>query len=350
MAGSTGAQVRFVEEQYPKSSERLSQLEAERDAKTTEFERKVEEITGRWEGKLLEHTQATGLQLIEFEGKTRVLVDGSAASKVLTVRRERLAALQKSALDTQADQARLASELQEKKVRLEAARRQLGGLSPELTLRKAVVDDSLLKTLTNGKDVDWQKLQDRSLLTQEPNPVYRDLSRVVLDLEIDVQSLGTRSQQLQEEAAKLAEEHRAAELALRADEAKHDQLVQERTLGLQQLKERRKSELDQLSRQRQSESDRHFRESTNVLSVFHRRVDQERALNEALGKNYNQAVLARSQQNVEDVRLAAMAVPVDRPLPRGAVMISLLAAATGGLAGLLVGLARDAARAGLTKG
>ncbi|MGZ7227024.1 hypothetical protein ACXWO0_11205, partial [Streptococcus pyogenes] len=70
---------------------------------------------------------------------------------------------------------------------MEAARQQLSQTSAHVTLRKSITDEALWKSLIagEGKDLDWKLLQEKSLLTQEINPVYNDLSSRVSQLEVE---------------------------------------------------------------------------------------------------------------------------------------------------------------------
>ena len=79
------------------------------------------------------------------------------------------------------------------------------------------------------------------------------------------------------------------------------------------------------------------------VAQLSRDVDHEQELYAELAKAYNQAVLAKAQENVEDVRLGAPAVPPETPKPRGGATKALVAAILGGMLGLFIALVREAA-------
>ena len=77
------------------------------------------------------------------------------------------------------------------------------------------------------------------------------------------------------------------------------------------------------------------------LARLNREIQQLRNLNKQLGEDYGQAVLARAQDEVDVVHLAAAAVPVDRPMGRLIVPKSLTAGLLGAFLGLLVAIVRE---------
>jgi len=104
----------------------------------------------------------------------------------------------------------------------------------------------------------------------------------------------------------------------------------------------RNIQLEILTRQSKQELDALARERDNRLAQLDRDVGRLKGLHDDLAKNYNQATLAKAQQEVEDVRLGAAAVPADLPAPRGLAVKSLLALVVGGMIGLFAAVISDA--------
>jgi uncharacterized protein involved in exopolysaccharide biosynthesis len=114
-----------------------------------------------------------------------------------------------------------------------------------------------------------------------------------------------------------------------------------RDAGVEQLKEQRANELVRLNRERRRELESFEREMDTRLAQLDRDIVQQRDLFNQLAKNYNQAILAKGQQDVEDVRLGAIAVPPETPLARRGVSKALLASFLGVLFGAGIALVRE---------
>lgn len=83
------------------------------------------------------------------------------------------------------------------------------------------------------------------------------------------------------------------------------------------------------------------RERDIVLRQLTRNILQLKALEEELRADHNQAVLAKAQEEIEAVHLAARAVPVDEPESRLVLPKSLGAALIGALVGLVIAIGRE---------
>jgi capsular polysaccharide biosynthesis protein len=342
MAGSTSAHVKFVDEEYPKSRERLVRLETARLAEAAGFSQRLDEKTRTWDEKILLQKNETNRLLADYEVLTNAMVEEFVGSASLTIRRRQMKVLRDAYDDIQVEQTRVNSQLQQKNMQIEAARQQLSQMTAYVTLRKSVTDEALWKTLISGdgKDLDWKLLQEKSLVTQELNPVYNDLASRMSQMQVDEKSMFPRAKQLEEELVRLSGQISRLDVELRADDGKLDKLNHERSTGLEQLRDKQANLLADLVRQQQRDLEDLKRERDLSLAQLDRGIGQERDLNTELAKNFNQAILAKAQQSAEDVRLGAPAVPMNRPLPRNLVLFSLLAAA----GGLLVGLGFAARR------
>ena len=239
--------------------------------------------------------------------------------------------MRKAYSDLQDEQARVSADLQQKQLQADAARKQLAVTPQFLTLQKAITDEALWAAMAASKDdkPDWKKLQDRSLATQEINPVYTRLADRLSQVEIEVNALVPRAAKLAQDLATMSEAIKEKDTPLRLDEAGLEKLKREREAGLDRIKEDRGNELEALMRQQQLELDGIKRAWDAKVGQLDRDVNHERDLFTELAKNYNQALLAKAQQDVEDIRLGAAAVPPDSPQARGTVTKALLAIVLG---------------------
>jgi len=347
MAGSTGSQVKFVEEEYPKSQARLKQLEEEQLAVAKDFRRQLDELVKTWGAKILAFKNETSRLTSQQQSETKLLTEEFMGSNNISTRRGQLQAFRKAYFELQVAQAQVNSQLQEKTILLEASRKHLSQVSAYISLRKAITDEALWRSLigAEGKELDWKQLQDRSLVSQELNPVYKELSGRVAQLEVDERALAPRYKQLEEELARISASIKSLDVSLRTDEAKLEKLTREREAGLEQLQDLRTTELEDLTRDRQRYVDALASEKDTRLAQIDRSVTQEKELNAVLSKNYNQALLAKAQQALEDVRLGAPAVKVDRSMSRGVVPAALVGAMLGTVLGIAYAFVKNALQA-----
>jgi len=322
MAGTTSASVQFIDAQYPQAPDLLAQLENERLQTANEFQKRYDEASTRWDKEILALKNETQDLVAAYQAETTRLVGEFSNQRALDVRKAEQEAQQKPAGALQNEQARVNSLLQEKFRQLVAVRQQLAQTSPYLILEKAITDDALWESLALQK---LESLQGRSLHTQEVNPIYTELSSRLSQIELEISALSPRSSQLVQEFA-----------------ADLEKLQREREAGLSKLKEQRNTELATLEREKKQELDTIARERDTRLAQSDRNITQQKALYDELAKNYNQATLAKAQQEMEDVRLGAAAVPSDRPAPRGLAIKSLLALVVGGMIGLFAAVISDA--------
>lgn len=350
MAGSTSSTVQFIESQYPVARTRLLELEGRRLNAANEFHARLDEVAVRWERRLTAFKSDSVELVASYAAETRRLNDKLAAERSLELRRSQLESLRTAYAALQQEQARVSALLSQKQLELEAMRKQVERTPQSLTLQKAITDDALWHAATDqtGHAADWQSLQSRTLQTQELNPVYTGLALRLSQVETEVNALIPRAEQLSRELDDIAGRIKSLETALRVDEADLERLKREREAGQTNLQAARESELSVLQRGREQELESIKRERDTRLLQMDRDIEVERGLFSNLAKNYNEGLLAKAEQDVEDVRLAAAAVAPDRPLRRGTAVKTAVAAALGALLGLLVALLREVgARAGI---
>ena len=343
MAGSTSSTVKFIDSEYPKARDDLAKLEDTRVTEANALQRRRDDVATSWDDKISAFKNGTTQLVSNDQVETRRLIETFQSAHNLDSKEAQLKALRKAYADLQDEQARVASQLQLKQLQLEAARRQLAATPPLVTLQKAMTDDAMWRSVAGGKEEtpDWKALQQRSLVTQEVNPVYTSLSAKTAEIEMDVNAMTPRAAGLTKDLDRISSEMKSLETNLRGEEASLEKLQREREAGLAQLQEQRANALATLQRDRQGELDGLKLEADARLAQLDRDITQKRQLFDRLAANYTQALLAKGQQDVEDVSLAAPAVPPQVPEPRGLATKGLLAAMIGGLLGLGAALVRE---------
>ena len=348
MAGSTSSTVQFIDDQYPKVRAELATLEDERVTANDTYQKRSDSAADQWDRTIGAFKNASSDLLAAYQAETRRRIEEFASGRNLDTRNVQLAALRKAYSDLQDEQARVSADLQQKQLQADAARKQLAVTPQFLTLQKAITDEALWAAMAASKDdkPDWKKLQDRSLATQEINPVYTRLADRLSQVEIEVNALVPRAAKLAQDLATMSEAIKEKDTPLRLDEAGLEKLKREREAGLDRIKEDRGNELEALMRQQQLELDGIKRAWDAKVGQLDRDVNHERDLFTELAKNYNQALLAKAQQDVEDIRLGAAAVPPDSPQARGTVVKVLLAMLLAAMAAVMIAIVREAAAAG----
>jgi capsular polysaccharide biosynthesis protein len=343
MAGSTASQVSIIEEQFIKSRDRLIKLEEERLQAARGYAQRLAVLTTSWDEKIVVLKAETTALLMNHQVETRLAMEELKAGTNLYALQKQVDAFQKVAFDLQSESASINSQLQQKRTQVEALRQQVAGINPVITLRKSIIDEALWRSLVTaeGKEPDWKMLQEKVLLTQDMNPVYRDLVVRLSQLELEGSALAPRSKQLSDELDSMRAIIKKLSIENGKEEAKLERLLLERKAGLDQLQDRRTMMLEDMKRQQLHEANALFAERDRQLAQLDRGIAQEKELHAELAKNYNQATLAKAQHSLEDVRLGSMAVPLDRSLPRGFLVNSGISLAMGFIIGLMISVIRE---------
>ncbi len=343
MSGTTSVTIQFVEDQYPKSKERRSKLETDLMEVKKTYHQRIDEETTALDQRIAQFKNET-LKLVaaeEIEGIRRA-GELKAGLKVVA-RRQKLQAFRNMLAGLQEEHARSKAILDQKKEEVEALRQGLAQTNAFLTLRKALTDESFWKTIVEGrgKEPDWKLLQDRSLLTQEVNPVHRELSLQLSHLEVETRTLTLRAAQLGELLPRMEEQLKEEDVALTNDEGKVDKLERENSVAVASLKETRTAKLANLERDRLRTLETLGLERDARLAPLEREILQEKELFGDLMKQYNQSLLVKAQQNVEEVRTASPAVPVERAQSKGTAIAVLIAMFLGSCVGFTIALVRS---------
>ena len=346
-AGTTSSGFQFVEQQYPVAKRDVEALEDARVTAANAFQRRADEASSRWDERLKAFKAETSDLIASQKAETRRLLESSAGELNIETREVQLTSLRTAYADLQNEQARVRGQLDQKTLELQALQRQIGETPQFLTLQKAITDDALWRVTgtEKGQPADWQTLQDRVLQTQEVNPVYTGLATRLSLLETEVNALTPRAAQLAERLTEMSTELQRLVRVVGNDRAVIEGLTREREAGLEKLNDDRATRLAELTRQRQQELDAIERERTSRLGQLDRDIAQQAALLSKLAEDFNEVLLAKAQQDVEDIRLGAAAVPPAQPQPRNSLLKSLLAATLAGLLALVAAMLRDAARA-----
>jgi len=343
VVGSTSSSVRFLEQQYPSAKAELERIENARVEAANKFQLRLDESATHWDEQLTEFKGETSDLVAAQQAETRRLLEESSSELNLETKEARLTSLRTAYGDLQSEQARVRAQLDSKGLELEALRGQVAGTPQFLTLQKAITDDALWQSTSGEKKnaPTWESLQGRSLQTQEVNPVFIDLASRLSRLETEVKALTPRAAQLAERLIEMSDQLQLLAREAGSGRAAIERLTREREAGLARLVDARTNQLNELTRQRERELGEIQRARDTRLSQLDREIDQQRDLFSSLAANYNQALLAKAQQDVEDVRLGASAVAPERPQPRGRVSKALFAAILGGIVGIGLALVRE---------
>jgi capsular polysaccharide biosynthesis protein len=308
LQAATAMDVALVEQQYPETRGQLEERERERRSVADEYRKRIQEMSADGKRDLATfNRQSLDLQN-DLITESRLML-----TRLLT---DALAGIRSSLVHLESDEA--AQIIEEKLHQIVSIRGEMAGLLPLLELEKAITDEALWHSLViqATEDTDLSELGLRSLVTQEVNPLYTELSLRVVDLEIELQQyVHLLPDQLPSLLMQLEKTQR------------------ERTSRLAKLRSERNLEASVMQRELNRELDALGREQSERLTQLQRPVDLFAALEEDLRRSYSQAVLAKAQVNVEGMRLAAKAVPIPTPLRRNAVPGVILAT----VAGLLLG-------------
>ena len=343
VAGSTSSAVQFVEQQYPSVRDNLAKAEEERADLADTLQKHYDDVSTGWDTRLAAFKGATVDLTAAFQSETDRILSEFRSEHSIDTRREQVKALRKAYGDLQDEQARVSSSLQDKQARLDGLKAALDKAPPYLTLKKAISDDALWQTVAKaGDNPDWKTLQARTLTSQEPNAVYQELSARVATIEADVNALAPRGAQLDQRLAALSRDMKALEVGLAVDESQVEKLKNTRAADLTRLQETRAAGLAALVRQRDQELDALKRGMDTRLGQADRDLTQQRALFGELSKSYNQVLLAKAQQDFEDVRLGAPAVPPAIYLPRRRLLKAAGAVFVGLLLGVGIAVVREA--------
>jgi capsular polysaccharide biosynthesis protein len=348
VAGTTSETVRFIETQYPVARQRSISIEEERLATANELHQRLDAAADRWDERLTDHRQNTEGLLADYRAATASLIEEFRSTNNLETRREQIRAVRATYSELQSEEGRIHAQLERKRLEHQAAKRQLEETPQFFELQKAMSDEALWQALAahDGRSgrggIDWSALQGRTLVTQELSPVFLVLAQRVSNLEMEVDALEPRREQLRANLSEMSEELAALEQELGGLDTDLEKLTLERQAGRSQLLDARLTGLKILERRARQEVEAIERERETRLAQLDRDIEQQSEFYTALAQSFNQAHLAEAQQDFEDVRLGAPAVPRAEPEGRGALIKSLISGVIGALLGLMAAVVRGA--------
>ncbi len=316
----------------------LTQLHIEEAAR---FAERIDEADNRWDrlqrekettwDRKIADLEAEAVDNLEaYQAETRSMIENYAAQW-----QDEVAANVEIAAAGE-EPGKLPQALHERLLQIVSLRTRLAQTARVLSLENSGSGDSLLKLallLDSGQEGGPSDWASQSLMTEEPNPVHSELVLRLSEVETGVEDLSTDEQQsLQRLIHGLEQRQQQRSAGL-------DKLIARQTLAVHEARRQKAFVLRELQRDRQRELDRLRRERDQRLAQLDLEIKFQRGAFEVLAENFNQARLARAEEEVRDVRVAAAAVPPDLPLPRNTVPKLIVALVVGGLAGLLLAFA-----------
>jgi uncharacterized protein involved in exopolysaccharide biosynthesis len=345
LAGSTLPTVEFIEQQYKEHDEHLKSLGEERastandyqerlDRLRGEWDLRIDEASGRWDRDLVDLKKSTEDGVASYQIDTRKVIESSAGARYGPPRRAAAVAPTDAPSSSPSG---AEPDLRAKIRQLVAGRVQLAQTPQFLLVEKAVNDDALWQamTLSQSSPFELQQLIGRSLVSQEVNPVHNDLALRVADLEQQIESAPTVDETVAALVASLEKLQRERSSGLA-------KLLADRGIGLDAKRREKVLGLAELQRQQDRAILSLQRERDLALDALDRQLFHAKAIFDDLAKNHNQAVLARAQQDLGDVRLGSPAEPPLQPASRHLVLRVGLAALMGALAGVVVAAVKSA--------
>ncbi len=342
VTGSTAATVGFVDSQYVEQRDALIADENELVEQEAERRRQEDTLAIDWLRRIGSYQAKASEELAAYRAETSELVQGYRGAKNLETRNSQLDAMRKALVGLQEEQSSVEAALQKVDLTLASLREQAETTPSSRSFQKAITDDALWAQL-EGEDgsIDWEKLEGLSLTSEERNPVFDEMMQRIAWASAEKAALKPRAAQLGTQIEQLLERMAAAESSLRGDQAGLTGLEETRAAGLERLDVEQITELEALEQQRDQVLELHRNATDNIVRQRTRSIEQRKTLFGELAKNYNEAVIAKAQADLEEVRLGARAVPSERPLPRQLALKAILAGIVGGLIGLLIALVND---------
>jgi len=328
--------IELIESQYAAERQRVEVLSEQKDAATQRYKASLDEVELTWRDRLDEAEKRWSRRLLELERESE----------------ERLAAFQ---VETRAlMEAVLAQSLPigpplpdgiaEERPQVHAQihkvatlRIQLAQTPQRFSLAKAITDDALwtAEMLLQGEDGGFATRAGKSLITEELNPVHAEITSRLHQAEIDLEAA----------ASALPGAYRKAltELERRQRErsAGLSRLLAERKVAVEEAMRQRSRELEILRRERDRKVAELVRQRDSEIGAIDRDLQVEVELVQYMAKENQQAMLARSERDVADVRLGSRAVPPLKPRGQSALPEMLAGLLLGCFLGAMVSLVQD---------
>jgi capsular polysaccharide biosynthesis protein len=301
----------LIEREYLLQQKNLAALEQRRTAVADDYAERIDRLALASDHQRIAAEKNTEDLLASFQQETRQVMVAAL----------REASRPEGSATTGAPEPAVEQTLSE----MAALRTQLAQTPRFIILEKAITDETLWQAfaLHQAQDLSLQSILGRTLLSQEINTVYDELTLRLSQLETGLQTLSSaQRQRVQQVSTKLEalQLQRAAQLA---------KLIAGRALIASDLE--RKAARDEAALRRAQ---------ADELNGLDRNIQYQQALFSKLASNYNEVVLARAEQSGRDILLAAPAIAPGKQEKR-LLLKALVGAFLGGLFGLLAGVVRE---------
>ncbi len=318
LTSSVSPTIELIEQEYRKARDQLESLEQKHLETANQYYKRIDQLELTWDRRLAELKNETEDLIVAYHSETRRAAADLVDSKYLnpTVTDGSSSAAEEP----------IREELEKKLLQVLALRTQLAQTPRFLILEKSLSDDALWQALARpqAKGYDPGRFVELSLVTEEANPLFDELTLRLSQIEIDLDALSPEERRQAQRFMMELEQHQAER------SAGLSKLVAERTLGLQDLKRQRKQKLEALQRER----DIHLEQLELDIMIRKEHYDK-------LARNNEEASLAKAEQDILDVRLSSPAVPPVLPEQRPTILIVIAAVMGGGLLGFLLALVRE---------
>lgn len=283
----------------------LDELALERSRLRTEFQELEEKVSTSWDSKISSARKRSEAAIAEYQSETRRQME------------EAVARYMPEPLDAVGSSAR------SKLLEIATLRSQLAQTFPVVTLEKAASDETLSELIAAGRNAESF---DSTLITQELNPLYDQLTVRALTLEGEVKDITARGFPI--DIAPLL--------------ATLERIQRERSAGLVALRDAGQLEVRTLRRRRGRELEKINWERLVALDEIVRQIDQASGLETQLSQRLNRTILSSVLNEVDLVRIASPAVPKPKPESRELPLKVAVALFLGGMLGLMIALFRSA--------
>jgi len=343
MFGTISTTSQFVQTQYPEVRDRLGEIEKEHARTADELDRRRADAATRWDRELSEARSEAARQTALYDAETDRLIAAFRAEHQLASRQGELDSLRGVLKDHQKERAQLGARLASLESEVHQLDNQVAEIAPVMSLARSIDADVLAAALA-GRDKgagSLDALKDLKLSTEVQNPVFNQLAAEAARRTTDLGVLRPREEQLAGQIESETARVGRLEQGLAEDEAALTKLRAERSAGATALNEKRKVIEQSLATERDTELALIDRERERRLAPLERQIEQEHGLFDQLSAKYNDTLLAKGEEQIDVIRLAAPAVLPRAPLPRGQGGGAALGLFLGCVAGLVLAAVRD---------
>lgn len=303
-----------LEQELSPTRQRLEEMEAERFRLWDEFQEREAETATRWDRRISATQKKAERAVTDFHIETRRLMEEKLARYFTETSETRV-----PAPDSQAGG--VGDDVRTQLLEIVSVRAELAKTPRVLTLEKAASDETLAEALIEGKSTDHF---DNTLISQEMNPLYDQLSVSALQLDGDLKRISGP---------------RLAEVSLVLGDLEKTQL--ERAADLAALMTSNGLELRILRRQRSFALQDLEREESTTIARYVRKIDQLKDLEARIADRLNSVFISGLFEDVDIVHMASAATPPPRPESRQAILKVAAASFLGGMLGLMIALFRS---------